>query len=147
MSLQKKTCWPDSKITWKLQFFFFLSFSRGLLLEISGAGPLWHNYSRSILSNLHKRRPFIHSEPRVRVGNVAGPGFSVGPHEAMKQYVSIFLKVTWPTCAAGSWTHFLLPVGTDLSVSFISYGVSLHKMWVNAHLNESNESKQALFTY
>lgn len=43
---------PEIVWTWVV----FLSCNRGLLLERSGAGPLWHNYSRSIWSNLHKRR-------------------------------------------------------------------------------------------
>lgn len=57
---KKKSRWPDLKITWNcLDMCCFLSCNRGLLLERSGAGPLWHNYSRSIWSKLHKRRhPF-----------------------------------------------------------------------------------------
>ncbi len=119
-------------LTWfenylKLSRHQLLSCNRGLLLELSGAGPLWHNYPRAFCLTftngaVHPFRAWCLggkcSRTRVQCGTSGG-------NEAIRFHLSEG-HLTYMCCRKLD-TFFLLPVCTDLSVSLL-------KMWVNAHI-------------
>lgn len=107
----------------------FLSCNRGLLLERSGAGPLWHNYSRSILSITFTNgavHPFSASRLGGKCSRTRVQCETSGGNEAIRFHLPEG-HLTYMCCWKSDTFFLSACLYRDLSVSLL-------KMQVNAHI-------------